>query len=51
MIPIKLKKFMQSEYFYIDEKGWNLKENAPKELKQEFEEFKKEFKSTKTGDL
>ena len=51
MIPTGLKKFMQSEYFYIDENGWNLKEEAPKELKDEFEQFKKEFKAVKTGDL
>ncbi len=51
MIPIRLKKFMESEYFYIDETGWNLKKEAPKKLKEEFEQFKKEFKSTKTGNL
>ena len=51
MLPIKEFKFLKSKYFYIDENGWNLKSDAPEELKKEFKEYKKHFKSTQTGNL
>ena len=31
--------FMDSPYFYGDDEGWHLKEDAPEEVKQEFEEY------------
>lgn len=34
--------FIESEYFYIDDEGWHLKENAPEDMKKEFEEYTKE---------
>ena len=33
--------FINSPYLIIDEKGWRLKDNAPDELKREFDEFMK----------
>lgn len=36
---IEMPKFINSKYLIIDEKGWRLKENAPKELQEEFNEF------------
>ena len=51
MIPLKNLSFTKSEYFYINENGWNLKEDAPEKIKKEFEKFKKEFKAIKTGDI
>lgn len=33
--------FIDSPYLIIDEKGWRLKEDAPEDLKKEFEEFMK----------
>lgn len=34
-------KFINSTYLIIDEKGWRLKEDAPDELKKEFDEYMK----------
>ena len=31
--------FINSEYFYIDDDGWHLKEGALEEVKKEFEEY------------
>lgn len=33
--------FINSPYLIIDEKGWRLKEDAPEDLKKQFEEFMK----------
>lgn len=38
--------FINSPYLIIDEKGWRLKDNAPAELKKEFEEFFMLIKNT-----
>ena len=51
MLPTRKFKFLDSEYFYIDEKGWHLKKDAPDDLKKEFEEYKKQFKSIRAGDI
>lgn len=32
-------KFTDSPYFYVDENGWNIREDAPEEVKKEFEEY------------
>lgn len=32
-------KFVDSPYFYSDEKGWHLKEGAPKDVQDEFNAF------------
>ena len=32
-------KFIDSEYFYIDDDGWHLKEGAPEEVQKEFDEY------------
>jgi len=31
--------FINSKYLIIDERGWRLKKDAPKELKKEFKEY------------
>ena len=36
---IEIPSFMKSNYLIVDEKGWRLKEGAPKELQEEFNEF------------
>lgn len=36
---IEVPSFINSPYLIIDEKGWRLKEDAPEELKKEFEEY------------
>lgn len=51
MKPLRDFSFIKSNYFYIDENGWNLKNEAPEELKKEFENFKKDFKAIKSGDI
>lgn len=33
--------FINSPYLIIDEKGWRLKDDAPAELKREFEDYMK----------
>ena len=33
------EKWMNSEYIEIDADGWHLKENAPKEIKEKYDEF------------
>ena len=32
-------EFISSPYLIIDDKGWRLKPNAPKELQEQFKEF------------
>jgi hypothetical protein len=32
------------EWVIVDEKGWHLKENAPKDVKKKFDDFMKEIK-------
>ena len=32
-------ELMNSEYVYIDEKGWHISDDAPEELKDKFNEF------------
>ena len=32
-------KFIDSEWFYIDDDGWHLKEGAPKDIQKEFDEY------------
>ena len=32
-------KFFVSEFFYIDDDGWHLKEGAPKEVQDEFDRY------------
>lgn len=51
MIPIKEPNFIKSEYFYIDDKGWNLRKGAPDNIKEEFDSFMKTFVGIRTGDL
>jgi len=34
-----IPNFIDSPYLIIDEKGWRLKEDAPKELKEEFKKY------------
>ena len=36
---IEAPNFINSKYLIIDEQGWRLKEDAPKELQKEFDEF------------
>lgn len=31
--------FIDSEYFYIDDAGWHLRDGAPEDAKKEFEEY------------
>ena len=31
--------FIDSKYFYIDEDGWHLAEDAPEDVKKEFEAY------------
>ena len=31
--------FIDSEYFYVDDDGWHLKEGAPEETQKEFETY------------
>lgn len=38
---IQTPEFIDSPYLIIDETGWKLKENAPKELKEKFDEYMK----------
>ena len=33
--------FLDSEFFYADEKGWHLKEGAPEKVQKEFDEYMK----------
>ena len=42
---IEIPNFIDSPYLIIDEKGWRLKDDAPEELKKEFDEFMKEIDS------
>lgn len=32
-------KFVNSEYFYVDDNGWHLKEGAPEDVQKEFNEY------------
>lgn len=48
MIPIKEPNFIKSEYFYIDDKGWNLRKGAPDNIKKEFDSFMKTFVGIRT---
>lgn len=43
---IEVPKFINSPYLIIDEQGWRLKENAPKQLKEEFKKYMEEVNST-----
>ena len=36
-----MPNFINSPYLIVDEKGWRLKENTPKELEKEFNEYMK----------
>lgn len=36
-----MPKFFESEYFVPEPDNWHLKDDAPEELKKEFEEFMK----------
>lgn len=38
-MSIKRPKFVDSPYFYVDENGWHLKEGAPEEVVEEFDEY------------
>lgn len=31
--------FINSDYFYINEDGWNLRNGAPEQVRKEFESF------------
>lgn len=31
--------FIDSEYFYVDDDGWHLKDGAPEDVKKEFKEY------------
>ncbi len=50
MFPVKIPKFLNSEYFYIDNTGWHIEDNAPEELKKEFDNFNKNFKEEKENE-
>lgn len=39
--------FLDSEYFYIDEKGWQLKDDAPEKTKIEFKEYMEQVNQNK----
>lgn len=39
--------FLDSEYFYIDESGWHLRDGAPEDVKNEFEEYMKQLNKQK----
>lgn len=46
-MSIARPKFVDSQYFYIDDDGWHLEDGAPDEVVKEFEEYmeyKKELK-------
>lgn len=38
-ITIKRPDFMDTPYFYIDNHGWHIKEDAPPKIKKEFFEY------------
>ena len=38
-----MPKFMDSEYAYADDDGWHLRDDAPKELKEEFAEWTRDM--------
>lgn len=37
--------FIDSPYLIIDEKGWRLKKDAPKELKEKYNEYMESLKT------
>lgn len=39
----EMPMFIDSPYFVMEEDNWHLKEGAPKEVRDEFEEFMKEY--------
>ena len=39
--------FLDSEYFYIDEKGWQIKDEAPEKMKIEFKEYMEQVSRSK----
>lgn len=44
---VEKPKFIDSPYFVIEVDNWHLKEGAPKEIVEEFEEFMKLFDKNK----
>lgn len=45
MLPnVKAPKFIKDPHFYIDNDGFHLRDGAPPEVVQEFEEFMKYYK-------
>lgn len=44
-ISIERPSFMDTPYFYIDNYGWHIKNNAPAKIKKEFLEFMKGIKT------
>ena len=40
-MSIERPKFVDSPYFYTDEDGWHLKDDAPEDVRKEFDEYMK----------
>ena len=42
-MSVQRPKFIDSPYFIPDDENWHLKENAPPEVVEEFEQFMEEY--------